>query len=91
MILAAFRLVGDGVLPLPKAWELISAAPARAAGLTDRGELAAGRRADVILVDAAQALRPKIVAVIAGGRPVSISEAGRITSERALPHRIAAA
>lgn len=91
MILAAFRLVGDGVLPLPKAWDLISAAPARAAGLSDRGELAAGRRADVILVDAAQALRPKIVAVIAGGRLVSISEAGRITSERALPHRIAAA
>ena len=33
MILAAFRLVAEGVLPLPKAWDLISAAPANAAGL----------------------------------------------------------
>ena len=50
-LLAAFRLAADGVLPLPKAWDLISAAPARAAGLGDRGDLAAGQRADIILVD----------------------------------------
>ena len=50
-LLAAFRLAADGVLPLAEAWQLISAAPARAAGLTDRGVLAAGQRADIILVD----------------------------------------
>src|SRR5438132_841450 len=50
-MLAAFRLAADGVLPLPQAWNLISAAPARAAGLSDRGVLAEGRRADLILVD----------------------------------------
>ena len=50
-LLAAFRLAADGVLPLAEAWQLISSAPARAAGLTDRGVLAAGRRADIILVD----------------------------------------
>ncbi len=38
-LLAAFRLAADGVLPLAEAWDLISAAPARAAGLTDRGVL----------------------------------------------------
>jgi alpha-D-ribose 1-methylphosphonate 5-triphosphate diphosphatase len=91
MILAAFRLAAENVLPLPKAWELISAAPARAAELNDRGELAVGRRADIVLVDAAQALRPKIVAVIAGGKLVHLNEADRLASERALPHRIAAA
>ncbi len=31
-LLAAFRLAADGILPLEKAWDLISGAPARAAG-----------------------------------------------------------
>ena len=38
-LLAAFRLAADKVLPLGKAWDLISAAPAKAAGLSDRGTL----------------------------------------------------
>ena len=80
MILAAFRLVAEGVLPLPKAWDLISATPAAAAGLTDRGALAAGRRADIILVDAAEKLRPRIVGVIAAGKLVHISETFRLAS-----------
>ncbi len=50
-LLAAFRLAADAVLPLAEAWDLISAAPAKAAGLPDRGVLAEGRRADIILVD----------------------------------------
>src|SRR6202022_2106698 len=41
-LLAAFRLAADGVLPLPQAWNLISAAPARAAGHSDRGVLSTG-------------------------------------------------
>src|SRR3954471_318636 len=32
-LLAAFRLAADGIVPLARAWSLISAAPARAAGL----------------------------------------------------------
>src|SRR5207244_4383561 len=62
-LLAAFRLAADGVLPLAEAWQLISTAPARAAGLADRGVLAAGQRADIILVDDKMPLRPRIVAV----------------------------
>jgi alpha-D-ribose 1-methylphosphonate 5-triphosphate diphosphatase len=77
-ILAAFRLVADRVLALPQAWNLISGAPAQAAGLTDRGVLAEGRRADLILVDDEVPLRPRIVAVIAAGRLVHLTEAHRL-------------
>jgi alpha-D-ribose 1-methylphosphonate 5-triphosphate diphosphatase len=79
-LLAAFRLAADGILPLAKAWNLISAAPARAAGLTDRGLLAEGFRADLILVDDEMPLRPRIVAVIAAGRLVHLTEADRLTA-----------
>jgi len=77
-LLAAFRLAGDGVLPLTEAWNLISAAPARAAGLGDRGVIAEGRRADIILVDDKIPLRPHIVAVIAAGRLVHLTDASRL-------------
>jgi len=77
-ILAAFRIVADGVLPLTEAWNLISAAPARAAGLADRGVLAGGYRADIILVDDEMPLRPRIVAVIAAGRLVHLTDASRV-------------
>lgn len=78
-LLAAFRLTADGVLPLPKAWDLISAGPAHAAGLSDRGALSEGRRADIILVDDRVPLRPRVVAVIVAGRLVYLSEAARLT------------
>jgi alpha-D-ribose 1-methylphosphonate 5-triphosphate diphosphatase len=77
-LLAAFRLAADGVLPLPQAWNLISAAPALAAGLSDRGVLAEGYRADIILVDDELPLRPRIVAVIAAGRLVHLTDASRL-------------
>jgi alpha-D-ribose 1-methylphosphonate 5-triphosphate diphosphatase len=77
-LLAAFRLAADGVLRLADAWDLISAAPARAAGLSDRGMLASGCRADIILVDDADPRRPKVVAVIAAGRIVHLTEANRL-------------
>src|SRR3979409_1442650 len=60
-LLAAFRLEADGVLPLAEAWNLISAAPAQAAGLIDRGILAEGYRADIVLVDDEVPMRPRIV------------------------------
>jgi alpha-D-ribose 1-methylphosphonate 5-triphosphate diphosphatase len=90
MILAAFRLVAEGVLPLPKAWDLISRTPAAAAGLTDRGEISPGRRADIILVDATEALRPRIIAVIADGKLVHIGESHRLTSQSAPARQLAA-
>jgi alpha-D-ribose 1-methylphosphonate 5-triphosphate diphosphatase len=77
-LLAAFRLATDGVLPLVAAWDLVSAAPARAAGLSDRGMLAVGCRADIVLVDDADPRRPRIVAVIAAGRIVHLTDANRL-------------
>ena len=82
-LLAAFRLAADQVLPLAQAWSLISTAPARAAGLSDRGQLAEGSRADLVIVDDAVDLRPRIVAVIAGGRLVHLTEADRLSASRA--------
>jgi alpha-D-ribose 1-methylphosphonate 5-triphosphate diphosphatase len=89
-LLAAFRLVHDGVLSLAKAWDLISAAPARASGLTDRGVLASGRRADIILVDDETPLRPRLAAVIAGGRLVHVADAS-LLAQRTAPSRKAVA
>jgi alpha-D-ribose 1-methylphosphonate 5-triphosphate diphosphatase len=65
MLRAALILAGRGVLDLPRAWALISANPAAAAGLTDRGFIAEGARADLVLVDPA---RQRAVATIAAGR-----------------------
>ena len=90
-LLAAFRLAADGVLPLAGAWNLISAAPARAAGLIDRGIMAEGRRADIILVDDEVPLRPRIVGVIAGGRLVHLTDANRLIRFKAVPHKVVAA
>jgi alpha-D-ribose 1-methylphosphonate 5-triphosphate diphosphatase len=90
-LLAAFRLAADGVLPLAEAWKLISTAPARAAGLTDRGTLAAGSRADILLIDDELPLRPRIVAVIAAGRLVHLADASRLTAASVSPRKAVAA
>jgi alpha-D-ribose 1-methylphosphonate 5-triphosphate diphosphatase len=89
-LLAAFRLAVDGVLPLAEAWDLISAAPARAAGLSDRGILAAGYRADIILVDDEVPMRPRIVAVIAAGRLVHLTDASRLIRSSVAPRKAVA-
>jgi alpha-D-ribose 1-methylphosphonate 5-triphosphate diphosphatase len=90
-LLAAFRLAADGVLPLTQAWQLISSAPARAAGLDDRGTLAAGQRADILLVDDTVPLRPRIVAVISAGRLVHLTEANRLVHAPVARKTVAAA
>src|SRR5262249_29339394 len=48
-LVAAFRLADIGVAPLEKAWPLVSGFPAVAVGLDDRGRIAPGLRADLIL------------------------------------------
>lgn len=79
-LLAAFLLAADNILPLPQAWALVSGAPAAATGLYDRGQIAVGKRADIILVDAQEPLRPRVVAAIAGGHMVHLTEPQRILS-----------
>jgi alpha-D-ribose 1-methylphosphonate 5-triphosphate diphosphatase len=78
LLLAAFRLAADEVVPLPAAWAYVAENPARAAGLRDRGVIAAGRRADVVMIDASDALRPKTVATISNGRIVHLTDPGRL-------------
>ncbi|WP_224815784.1 alpha-D-ribose 1-methylphosphonate 5-triphosphate diphosphatase [Hasllibacter sp. MH4015] len=48
---AAFRLHGEG-LALGDAWALVSSGPARVMGWTDRGVIAPGHRADLVLIHA---------------------------------------
>ena len=69
LIVAVFRLPELAAITLADAVRLVSANPARAAGLTDRGEIAVGQRADLVAVahvnGLAQANR-----VFSAGKPV---------------------
>jgi alpha-D-ribose 1-methylphosphonate 5-triphosphate diphosphatase len=78
-------------LPLAKAWDLVSSAPARAAGLMDRGTLAEGQRADIVVVDDRGGLRPRTVAVIVAGRLVYLADADRLVSAQLTRHAAVAA
>nr|CBA33790.1 Protein phnM [Curvibacter putative symbiont of Hydra magnipapillata] len=50
MLSGAMRLVRDGLMTLPQAVATVSRTPALATGLSDRGAIAAGLRADLIQV-----------------------------------------
>lgn len=62
---AAFLLADAGVCALADAWRLISSGPAQALGLTDRGTLAPGKRADLVVLHAETR---RVCATIAGGQ-----------------------
>ncbi len=67
---AVFRLVREGILPLPKAVRMVSANPARAAGMqAELGSVEVGKRADLIMVNDSGDL-PAVVGVWVGGRCV---------------------
>ncbi|WP_316978678.1 alpha-D-ribose 1-methylphosphonate 5-triphosphate diphosphatase [Shumkonia mesophila] len=70
LLQAAFRIAASGTLPFGDAWNLVSATPARALALRDRGEIAPGRRADLILVDDSDPELPRVAATVVAGRPV---------------------
>ncbi len=61
---APFAMARRGRLSLAEAWSLVSANPAAAAGLADRGALRPGMRGDVIVVDP-QA--PRVLACFVAG------------------------
>ncbi|MEO0862427.1 MAG: alpha-D-ribose 1-methylphosphonate 5-triphosphate diphosphatase [Pseudomonadota bacterium] len=50
-------------------WSLISGGPARAMGLTDRGDITVGKRADLVLVDWPKGHTPAIQGTWVAGRP----------------------
>jgi alpha-D-ribose 1-methylphosphonate 5-triphosphate diphosphatase len=70
---AAFRLAATGMAPLERAWSLVSSAPARSMNFGDRGAIAIGNRADLILVDDSNPDRPRVAGTIVAGRPVYLT------------------
>ncbi|MBN9471127.1 MAG: alpha-D-ribose 1-methylphosphonate 5-triphosphate diphosphatase [Bosea sp.] len=68
--LAPFILAERGAASFEAAWKLVSQGPAEALGLFDRGVIAPGKRADLVLVAAEP--QPRIIATIAGGRLVHL-------------------
>jgi alpha-D-ribose 1-methylphosphonate 5-triphosphate diphosphatase len=86
---AAWRLADTGALSFAAAWEAISTAPARIAGLADRGRLEPGQRADLVVVDP----RTRTVeATIAGGCMAHLSggAAQRFLGSKAMARAAAA-
>jgi alpha-D-ribose 1-methylphosphonate 5-triphosphate diphosphatase len=72
-LMAAFRLVRDRPLDLAEAWALISGNAARAVGLDDRGVIADGKRADLVLIDDRNEELPKVSATLVAGRLAYLS------------------
>lgn len=72
LLLAPFRVAAEAGLDFARCWDLVSANPASAAGLGDRGLLAAGKRADILVVDDHVAGMPRVAAVVAAGRPAMV-------------------
>jgi len=69
LLTAVFMLEQRGVLSLSEAMKLVSLNPARALGLSDRGEIAVGKRADLVCVDFSGAY-PQARQTWVNGQPV---------------------
>jgi alpha-D-ribose 1-methylphosphonate 5-triphosphate diphosphatase len=78
---APFMLAERGLCTLAQAWALVSSNPARALGLNDRGSLAPGKRADIVLVEADQG-EARLVATICGGELAWLGDARRLRAPR---------
>jgi alpha-D-ribose 1-methylphosphonate 5-triphosphate diphosphatase len=74
MLQAPFILAARGILPFTAAWPLVSSNPAAAGGLTDRGTLTQGARADLILVEPSP--YPRVLATIANGQIAALTAEG---------------
>jgi alpha-D-ribose 1-methylphosphonate 5-triphosphate diphosphatase len=90
MLQAPFRLVADGACDFEAAWALVSSNAADAARLHDRGRLAVGQRADVLLVEPPSAMPARVVLHLIQGqlahatqgapslRPAAVRPAARV-------------
>ena len=80
---ADFALAQLDVCSLAAAWGLVSAPPAQALRLSDRGLVAAGRRAGLLLVQApangADGATPRLIATNAAGRLAYCAEPERLS------------
>lgn len=73
MLGAVARLKADGAGDLPSLWHLVSRNPARAMGLEDRGLIAPGMRADLVLIDWPDGATPAVRGTWAAGRAAAVS------------------
>ena len=69
MLAAVARLDADRRADRLRLWSLVSSGPARAMNLSDRGEIAVGKRADLVLVDWPDGHPPAICGPWVAGRP----------------------
>ena len=69
MLAAVARLDADRRADRLRLWSLVSSGPARAMNLSDRGEIAVGKRADLVLVDWPDGHPPAICGTWVAGRP----------------------
>ena len=69
MLAAVARLDAERRADRLKLWSLLSSGPARAMNLTNRGEIAVGKRADLVLVDWPDGHPPAICGTWVAGRP----------------------
>ena len=70
LMAAAFTLVDLDLIDLPRAWRLVSTNAADAVGLADRGRIAPGQRADLLLVDWQSGRLPRLAATFVEGEAV---------------------
>lgn len=68
MLAAVTRLHAEARAPLHVLWKLVSTNPARASNLPDRGEIAPGQRADLVLLDWPEGEAPQVRMTLAAGR-----------------------
>jgi alpha-D-ribose 1-methylphosphonate 5-triphosphate diphosphatase len=85
---AVWRLVDRRVCDLVRAWALVSAGPAEVARLPDRGRIAPGRRADLVVIR--EATREVEATVSAGRLVFAEGEAGARLREAAGARALAA-
>lgn len=71
LIQAVFALAENGAADLPDAVRLVTTNPAEATGMTDRGEIAPGKRADLIRVRATPDMPPLVRSVWRTGERVA--------------------
>ena len=68
MLLGLARLKGDGIAPLHALWPLVAGNTARASGLSDRGVIEVGKRADLALVEWPEGATPVMHRTWVAGR-----------------------
>lgn len=76
MLTAIARLDAERRATRSALWSLVSAGPARAMNLTDRGQIAVGQRADLVLIDWPDDAPPVVRATYSAGRTAFASTPG---------------